>query len=173
MLVTVDIWWHIWYIVVIFFYGGQLMKCVYCNNLESKVIDSRPTEDNTAIRRRRECINCGKRFTTYEKIEQPTVLVVKRGNRRQPFDPEKIRQGLIKACEKCPVSASEIDAIVSSVEKMVYNSLNHEITSKQIGEHVMNKLKDINEVAYVRFASVYRHFKDINSFKEELNKLLE
>jgi len=147
------------------------MKCVYCNCTESKVTDSRPTEDGSAIRRRRECVRCGKRFTTYEKVEQPTVLVVKSNERREAFDSEKIRTGLIKACEKRPVSASAIDNVVASVEKWVYNSLHQEVTSKDIGEKVMDLLKDVDQVAYVRFASVYRQFKDISSFQEELNKL--
>lgn len=149
------------------------MKCMYCNHLDSKVVDSRPTEDDWAIRRRRECINCGKRFTTYEKIENPMVLVVKTDGQRQSFDAEKVRNGLIKACEKRPVTAVQIDKVVGNVEKMVYNSLNQEITSHQIGEYIMEELKGLDEVAYVRFASVYRHFKDINSFKEEFNKLLQ
>lgn len=147
------------------------MKCVYCNCTESKVTDSRPTEDDNAIRRRRECINCGKRFTTYEKVEQPTVLVIKSKDNREPFDIEKIRSGLIKACEKRPVSANAINTIVVSIEKWVYNSLNQEVSSKQIGEKVMDMLKEVDQVAYVRFASVYRQFKDINSFQEELNNL--
>jgi len=147
------------------------MKCVYCNCTESKVTDSRPTEDGSAIRRRRECVQCGKRFTTYEKVEQPTVLVVKSNERREAFDPEKIRTGLIRACEKRPVSAGAIDGVVASVEKWVYNSLHQEVTSKDIGERVMDLLKDVDQVAYVRFASVYRQFKDISSFQEELNKL--
>lgn len=149
------------------------MKCVYCNCTESKVTDSRPTEDNSAIRRRRECVQCGKRFTTYEKVEQPTVLIVKSNDRREAFNPEKIRTGLIRACEKRPVSALEINNIVSAVEKWVYNSLKQEVSSKEIGEKVMELLKDQDQVAYVRFASVYRQFKDINSFREELDKLLK
>lgn len=149
------------------------MRCMYCNHDESKVVDSRPTEDGWAIRRRRECINCGKRFTTYEKIENPMVLVVKKDGERQVFDPAKIKSGLIKACEKRPVSMQTIDNIVTDVEKMVYNSLNQEITSHDIGEMIMDELKKIDQVAYVRFASVYRHFKDLNSFKNELNELLK
>lgn len=147
------------------------MKCVYCNCTESKVTDSRPTEDNSAIRRRRECVKCGKRFTTYEKIEQPTVLVIKSNDRREAFNPEKIRTGLIRACEKRPVSASDIHDIVTAVEKWVYNSLHQEVTSKEIGEKVIELLKDVDQVAYVRFASVYRQFQDISSFQEELNNL--
>ncbi len=149
------------------------MRCMYCNHDESKVVDSRPTEDGWAIRRRRECIHCSKRFTTYEKVENPMILVVKSDGERQAFDSSKIRTGLIKACEKRPVSAQTIDKIVSDVEKMVYNSLDQEITSHDIGEKVMSELKDLDQVAYVRFASVYRHFKDINSFKDELNELLK
>ena len=149
------------------------MRCMYCNHDESKVVDSRPTEDGWAIRRRRECINCGKRFTTYEKIENPMVLVIKKDGERQPFDPTKIKMGIIKACEKRPVSAQDIDNIVTNVEKMVYNSLDQEITSHDIGEKIMDELKELDQVAYVRFASVYRHFKDINSFKDELNELLK
>ncbi len=149
------------------------MRCMYCNHDESKVVDSRPTEDGWAIRRRRECMNCGKRFTTYEKIENPIVLVVKKDGERQPFNPAKIKDGVIKACEKRPVSAQEIDSIVTNVEKMVYNSLNQEITSHDIGEKIMDELKKLDQVAYVRFASVYRHFEDINSFQAELNKLSE
>lgn len=149
------------------------MRCMYCNHDDSKVVDSRPTEDGWAIRRRRECINCGKRFTTYEKIENPLILVVKKDGERQTFDPAKIKSGLIKACEKRPVSAQEIDNIVTDVEKMVYNSLDQEITSHDIGEMIMDKLKSLDQVAYVRFASVYRHFKDLKSFKNELNELLK
>ncbi len=147
------------------------MKCVYCNCTESKVTDSRPTEDGSAIRRRRECVECGKRFTTYEKVEQPTVLVVKSSDKREAFNPDKIRRGLIKACEKRPVSAGNIDKIVGAVEKWVYNSLKQEITSKEIGEKVIELLKDVDQVAYVRFASVYRQFEDISSFREELDNL--
>lgn len=149
------------------------MRCMYCNHDESKVVDSRPTEDGWAIRRRRECINCGKRFTTYEKIENPMVLVIKKDGERQTFDPAKIKMGIIKACEKRPVSAQDIDNIVTNVEKMVYNSLDQEITSHDIGEKIMDELKELDQVAYVRFASVYRHFKDLNSFKDELNELLK
>ncbi len=148
------------------------MRCVYCNHLESKVVDSRPTEDGWAIRRRRECMNCGKRFTTYEKIENPMILVVKKDGRREPFSAEKIRSGLIKACEKRPVTAQDIDRIVSQVEKSVFNSLEQEVTSHQIGEMIMEKLRELDQVAYVRFASVYRQFRDINTFRDELNKLL-
>ena len=148
------------------------MRCMFCNHMESRVVDSRPTEDGWAIRRRRECMQCGKRFTTYEKIENPMILVVKKDGQREHFDSTKVRSGLIKACEKRPVSAKDIDKVVSDVEKMVYNSLDQEITSHQIGEMVMDRLRELDQVAYVRFASVYRQFRDINSFKDELSKLL-
>lgn len=148
------------------------MRCMYCDHSESKVVDSRPTEDGLRIRRRRECINCGKRFTTYESIANPTVLVVKKDGRREPFNPEKIRDGLIKACEKRPVGAGDIERTVSDIEKRVYNSLYDEVTSNRIGEWVMTSLMDLDQVAYVRFASVYRQFTDLNSFMDELKQLL-
>ena len=149
------------------------MRCIYCNHTESKVVDSRPTEDGMAIRRRRECTQCGKRFTTYEKIENPLVLVVKKDGRREPFDGQKIKNGLMRACEKRPIPMTDIDRIVAEVEKMMYNTLDQEITSAQIGEMVMMKLKDLDQVAYVRFASVYRQFRDLNTFIAELNQLLD
>lgn len=148
------------------------MRCMYCNHTDSKVVDSRPTEDGWAIRRRRECVGCGKRFTTYEKIENPVILVIKKDGRREPFDIEKIKRGVIKACEKRPVAMKEIETLVSAIEKQVYNSLEQEISSDRLGEMVMEGLKDLDQVAYVRFASVYRQFKDINTFRDELNKLL-
>ncbi len=149
------------------------MKCRYCLSTESKVVDSRPTDDGTAIRRRRECINCGRRFTTYEKIEEIPIMVVKKDGRRQSFDGEKIRAGIRKACEKRPVSSSDMDKLVDDVEREVFNSLEQEIKSDYIGEMVMQRLKDLDEVAYVRFASVYRQFKDINTFMAELKLLLK
>lgn len=149
------------------------MRCVFCNHMESKVVDSRPTEDGWAIRRRRECVSCGKRFTTYEKMENPMILVVKKDGRREAFSPEKIRRGLIKACEKRPIAARDMDKIVSDVEKKVYNSLDQEVTSTEIGEMIMDRLKDLDQVAYVRFASVYRQFGDINTFMNELTQLLK
>jgi transcriptional repressor NrdR len=148
------------------------MRCMYCGYTESKVVDSRPTDDGWAIRRRRECMKCGKRFTTYEKVDNPMVLVVKKDGRREAFDAEKLRRGLIRASEKRPVSAQDIENLVAEVEKQVYNSLDSEITSTQIGEMVMEKLRALDQVAYVRFASVYREFRDINTFRDELNKLL-
>ena len=149
------------------------MRCVFCNHMESKVVDSRPTEDGWAIRRRRECMSCGKRFTTYEKMENPMILVVKKDGRREAFSTEKIRRGLIKACEKRPIAARDMDKIVSDVEKKVFNSLDQEVTSTQIGEMIMDRLKDLDQVAYVRFASVYRQFGDINTFMNELKSLLK
>ena len=147
------------------------MKCMYCGCIESKVIDSRSTDENTMIRRRRECVKCGRRFTTYETIETTPVLVIKAGGNREAFDPNKIKNGIIKACEKRPVPMFKIDKLVEDVQKQVYNSLDQEITSKEIGEMVMNGLKEIDEVSYVRFASVYRSFKDISTFMRELEKL--
>ena len=147
------------------------MKCMFCGETESKVIDSRATEDGS-IRRRRECLNCGKRFTTYETVVTTPVLVVKSNGTRQAFDANKIKNGIIKACEKRPVQAQQIDKLVDDIQKKIYNSLNQEITSKEIGEMVMKELKEIDEVAYVRFASVYRSFTDISSFMEELEKMV-
>lgn len=149
------------------------MKCPYCNFAETKVIDSRPTEDDSSIRRRRECLKCMKRFTTYETVETVPVLVIKKDGLREPFNKRKILNGLLKACEKRPVSLGTLENLVDDIEKSVYNSLDQEITSKKIGEMVMNKLRDIDEVSYVRFASVYRQFKDINTFMDELNKILK
>jgi len=149
------------------------MKCRYCASTESKVIDSRPTEDGSAIRRRRECINCGKRFTTYEKIEEIPIMVVKRDGRREPFDSEKIRNGIRKACEKRPISADVQDKVVDDVTREVFNTLASEVTTRDVGEIVMKNLKNVDEVAYVRFASVYREFKDTQTFMEELQRLLD
>ncbi|HIW02836.1 MAG TPA: transcriptional regulator NrdR [Candidatus Protoclostridium stercorigallinarum] len=147
------------------------MKCNKCGCMDSKVIDSRMSEDGTSIRRRRECLGCGRRFTTYEVIERVPVLVVKSDGTRQPFDPDKVRRGVIKACEKRPVAAEKINALVSAVERQVYNKLVQEISSKEIGELVMKELKDLDEVAYVRFASVYRDFRDVTTFIEFIGDL--
>ena len=148
------------------------MKCPYCEYPESKVVDSRPTDEGQAIRRRRECMSCTKRFTTYENIEEiPTVIVKKDGN-REVYNRNKLINGIIKSCEKRPVSMATIEEMVDSIEKTIFNSMKNEITSIEIGELVMEKLKDVDEVAYVRFASVYRQFKDVNSFMDELKKLL-
>jgi transcriptional repressor NrdR len=148
------------------------VRCLYCNSQDSKVIDSRSTDEGNAIRRRRECIGCGRRFTTYEKIEEVPMMVVKKDGRREPFDRGKILAGLRKACEKRPISSAELDRLVDEIEKELYNSLEQEIPSSRIGELIMAKLKDVDEVAYVRFASVYRQFKDINTFMEELKNIL-
>lgn len=148
------------------------MKCVYCDYPESKVVDSRPVEDGVSIRRRRECLSCQKRFTTYEKVETIPLLVIKKDGSRQAFDIEKIKRGIIKACEKRAVSAEAIEGMVASIEREIYQDARKEITSHEIGEIVMGALKEVDEVAYVRFASVYRQFKDINTFMQELNNLL-
>jgi transcriptional repressor NrdR len=146
---------------------------MYCGATDSKVIDSRVSEDGTIIRRRRECINCAKRFTTYEKIEPVSVYVVKKSGNRQPFDVEKIRGGIIKACEKRPVPIAKIDELVTEIEKKVYNMTDNEIPSSKIGDYVMQGLKEIDDVAYVRFASVYRQFKDINTLLAEIKDILD
>ncbi|MBR5826134.1 MAG: transcriptional regulator NrdR [Clostridia bacterium] len=148
------------------------MKCPFCSYEESKVIDSRPTDEGEKIRRRRECISCGKRFTTYEIIESVPIIVVKKDKSRQAFDRVKLFNGMLRACEKRPVSIEQIDKVVSDIEADLQNSLDREVTSVRIGELVMDKLKELDEVAYVRFASVYRQFKDINTFMDELHKLL-
>ena len=144
---------------------------MYCGSVDSKVIDSRQSEDGTAIRRRRECINCGKRFTTYETVETTPILVVKSDGTRQSFDPNKLKSGIIKACEKRPDPMYKIEKLVDDIQRSLYNSLEQEVTTKKIGEMVMSGLKEIDEVAYVRFASVYRQFKDISTFMKELEKL--
>ena len=149
------------------------MKCPFCGYEESKVIDSRPADDGERIRRRRECIKCAKRFTTYEIIESVPIIVVKKDKSRQVFDRQKLFNGMIKACEKRPVTSETIERAVSDIETHLQNSLDREVTSIQIGELAMEKLKDIDDVAYVRFASVYRQFRDINTFMNELNKLLD
>ena len=149
------------------------MRCLYCNCTESKVIDSRSADDDRTIRRRRECMGCGRRFTTYETIEVQPILVVKNDGTRQAFDVSKIKRGIIKACEKRPVSMSKIDKLVEDVKKQIFNSLEQEISSKRIGEMVMDGLKSIDEVAYVRYASVYRQFTDISSFMNELEALMK
>ena len=148
------------------------MKCPFCTNEESKVIDSRPTDEGERIRRRRECMNCSKRFTTYEIIESVPIIVVKKDKSRESFDRNKLFNGLLRACEKRPVSIETIEKIVDEIETTLQNSLDREVTSIHIGELAMDKLKDTDEVAYVRFASVYRQFKDINTFMDELAKLL-
>ena len=149
------------------------MRCPYCSYSESKVIDSRPAEEGTTIRRRRECLSCGKRFTTYEIMERLPLLVVKRDGSRQSFDRMKVIGGMVKACEKRPVPVDQIERVADEIEQELQSSLEREVSSVQIGEMIMERLKDLDQVAYVRFASVYRQFKDINTFLEELNKLLK
>lgn len=149
------------------------MKCPFCTFSESKVIDSRAIEDNSAIRRRRECLSCGKRYTTFEKVEDIPILVVKKDDSRENFDKNKIIVGLIRACQKRPVSRSQIEDIASDIERNISNSMISEISSGEIGEMVMDRLKEVDEVAYVRFASVYRQFKDINTFLTEIKNLMD
>lgn len=149
------------------------MRCPYCGFTESKVIDSRPTDEGEKIRRRRECLKCGKRFTTYEVIENLPLIVVKKDKSRQLFDRDKLISGMLRACEKRPVSIDMLERAADDIETTLQNSLDREVTSQRIGELCMQKLKDIDEVAYVRFASVYRQFRDINTFMDELSKLLK
>ena len=147
------------------------MRCLYCGNLESKVVDSRSAEDGLAIRRRRECLKCGKRFTTYEKIESVPIVVVKKDGSRQTFDREKLQRGIMNACASRPVSLDTVDGILDNIEATIRNSLEREVSSVKIGEMVMDSLREIDEVSYVRFASVYKQFKDIDTFKKELEKM--
>ena len=149
------------------------MKCPFCGFEESKVIDSRPTDEGQRIRRRRECLQCGKRFTTYEIIESLPIIVIKKDKSRETFNRDKLMTGLLRACEKRPVSIDTLDNLIDEIETIIQNSLDREVSSERIGELVMEKLTKIDEVAYVRFASVYRQFKDINTFMNELNKLLK
>ena len=148
------------------------MKCPFCGYTESKVIDSRPTDEGSRIRRRRECLSCMKRFTTYEIIESLPIIVVKKDKSREAFDRNKLLNGLLRACQKRPVSIETLEKAVDDIEVQIQNSLDREVTATRIGEYAMEKLKDIDEVAYVRFASVYRQFKDIHSFHEEINRLM-
>ena len=148
------------------------MKCPFCGDEESKVIDSRPTDEGERIRRRRECLKCGKRFTTYEIIESLPIIVIKKDKSRESFNRDKLINGILRACEKRPISINTLDNMIDEIEVTIQNSLDREVTSDKIGELVMDKLKNIDEVAYVRFASVYRQFKDITTFMEELNKLI-
>jgi len=149
------------------------MKCPYCGYEESKVIDSRPADEGERIRRRRECLKCGKRFTTHEVIETVPIVVVKRDKSREVFDRAKLTAGILRACEKRPVSIQQIEKMVDNIEAKLQSSLDREVSSMTIGELTMEQLKGVDEVAYVRFASVYRQFKDINTFMDELNKLLQ
>lgn len=148
------------------------MRCPFCSDEDSKVIDSRPTDEGERIRRRRECLKCGKRFTTYEIIESLPIIVIKKDKSRETFNRDKLLNGMLRACEKRPVSINTLDAMIDEIESTIQNSLDREVTSDKIGELVMEKLKKVDEVAYVRFASVYRQFKDISTFMDELNKLI-
>ncbi|MCI8844585.1 MAG: transcriptional repressor NrdR [Oscillospiraceae bacterium] len=148
------------------------MKCPYCGEQESRVVDSRHAEESASIRRRRECLTCGKRFTTYETVERMPLVVVKKDGSRQSFDRAKILNGMLRACEKRPVALADLEAAVDEIEQTIQNSLDREIRTSDIGELVMDRIKPLDEVAYVRFASVYRQFKDIHTFMEELGKIL-
>lgn len=148
------------------------MNCPFCSNCESKVVDSRPTDEGQAIRRRRECTSCSKRFTTYEKIDEIPLIVVKKNGNREPYNRNKILNGIIRSCEKRPVSLKKIEELVDQIEKQIYNTMEREVTTILIGNLVIDKIKDLDEVAYVRFASVYREFKDINTFMDEVKKFL-
>lgn len=149
------------------------MKCPYCNASDTKVIDSRPADDNSSIRRRRQCESCGKRFTTYEKLETMPLMVIKKDCSRETYDRSKIESGIIRSCHKRPVSTQQINAVIDEIENQIFNMEEKEVETTVIGELVMEKLKNLDEVAYVRFASVYREFKDVNTFMEELGKLLK
>ena len=149
------------------------MKCPFCNYPDSKVVDSRPTDEGTSIRRRRECLRCFKRFTTYEPVERLPLMLIKRDGTREPYDRNKLLSGVMKACEKRPVPQARLEQLVDTVEQRLFGTLETEVSSQKIGEMVMQELKNVDEVAYVRFASVYRQFKDINTFLEELNSLLQ
>jgi transcriptional repressor NrdR len=148
------------------------LRCPFCTNLHQKVVDSRTSKEGDAIRRRRECLGCGRRFTTYERIEEVQQMVIKKDGRREPFDRWKLKMGMMKACEKRPVSLEQVESIIDEVERELFNAADHEVTTKAIGESVMRKLKRLDEVAYVRFASVYRQFKDLNEFMSELKNML-
>ncbi len=149
------------------------MKCPYCNEVDTKVVDSRPSEDNSSIRRRRQCNVCERRFTTYEKLETMPLMVIKKDNSREAYEREKIESGVIQSCHKRPVSIQEIQTMIDKIENMIFNMEEKEVETSRIGELVMHSLKSLDEVAYVRFASVYREFKDVNTFMEELGKLLK
>lgn len=148
------------------------MKCPFCNQENTRVIDSRPADDNSSIRRRRSCDGCGKRFTTYEKVETIPLIVIKKDNNREQYDRTKVEAGVLRACHKRPISAEQINKLVDAIEIEVFNREDKEVSSSVIGEIVMNKLKDVDAVAYVRFASIYREFKDVNTFMDELKKML-
>lgn len=154
-------------------FGGKLMKCPFCNAQDTKVIDSRPADDNSSIRRRRQCEMCGKRFTTYEKLETMPLMIIKKDESRETYNRSKLENGLILSCHKRPVSSQQISSLVDKIENYIFGLEEREISSSRIGELVMENLKDLDEVAYVRFASVYREFKDVNAFMEELASFLK
>ncbi len=147
------------------------MRCPFCSELEDRVIDSRPTDDHTTIRRRRECLSCGQRFTTYEKVEKLGLFVVKKDGSRQAFDREKLIRGILKSCEKRPVTRQDIEDLVDGIEQSAMNQMKREITSQEIGDEVLKRLRELDQVAYIRFASVYREFQDLSSFVDELEKI--
>ena len=149
------------------------MKCPYCGKTDTRVIDSRPAEDNSTIRRRRCCDECGKRFTTYEKVETIPLIVIKKDNTREQYDRAKIESGILRACYKLPISTAEIQKTIDAIETEIFNQEEKEVATSRIGEIVMDKLKELHEVAYVRFASIYREFKDVNTFMAEIKKILE
>ena len=153
--------------------GRNIMKCPFCGKDNTRVIDSRPADDNSSIRRRRQCDSCSKRYTTYEKVESIPLVVIKKDNNREPYDRTKIEAGVFRSCHKRPISVDQINALVDEVETAIFNLEEKEIPSSQIGEILMDKLKDLDPVAYVRFASVYREFKDVNTFMNELKKILD
>ena len=148
------------------------MRCPFCSHIEGKVVDSRSSKEGDSIRRRRECLRCGRRFTTYERIEEVAQMVIKKDGRREAFDRWKIKSGILKACEKRPVSLEQVESLIDDVERALFNSSDNEVSTEAIGSAVMDRLKDIDQVAYVRFASVYRQFKDLNEFMDELKGLL-
>jgi transcriptional repressor NrdR len=148
------------------------MKCPFCAEDEGKVVDSRTSKEGDAIRRRRECLNCGRRFTTYERIEEVAQMVIKKDGRREPFDRWKMKSGILKAIEKRPISLDQIDGVIDDIERQLFNTSEHEVPTRAIGEAIMDRLKKLDEVAYVRFASVYRQFKDLNEFMSELKRML-
>ena len=148
------------------------MRCPFCGHIDSKVVDSRSSKEGDSIRRRRECLQCERRYTTYERIEEVAQMVIKKDGRREPFDRWKIKSGILKACEKRPVSLEQVESLIDDVERSLFNSTEHEVATETIGLGVMERLKRIDEVAYVRFASVYRQFRDLNEFMDELKSLL-
>ena len=149
------------------------MRCPFCQHEDTQVKDSRPSEDGAAIRRRRQCLSCARRYTTYERLEEPVLKIIKKDGTREPFDPEKIRRGLEKACWKRPVSADQISQVVATIESDIYNNFESEVDSRYVGELLMRHLRELDQVAFVRFASVYREFKDVRDFVEELEPMLE